>query len=772
MGKYKFAICLSLFLTAGILLEYPVYGQQQFQGERYNNRVDFIPVKELRELLSKATSDTSRINHHLDIAQHYIFQKPLLATDVDSAGVHLKSAWRIAADMPSKRFSYQVMLVYAKLYHKQKLPRNQMKAYMQATSFARQMGNKLLEAEVWYYSVMRLRDNDGSSYIYDYRQRVKTAYQLFATYGKSSEDHSKEAFLLKELADFDLNDNKLDPAVQKMLAVIKLHKTYHLRDLEYAYDLLSAVYDRRGELSKSLYYALESVKTVQARKEVIPDTFLNRLASAYESIGKTEESIFWYSKSYNSTPKNSPYLYVPAYALASQYIKQGQVDKALALTKKTWNEFSVRGHDMDSFMFLAFEESYTAKKQFRLAQPYIKKLLEVAAEEDLYPSWKASIYFSVSNFYFAQKMYAQALTYALKALPDQQSMTLPRQIQLNETLYKIDLAMNRPADAFDHFQAYHNLRDSIFSQQNLNTIERLQVEFKTSQKENENEILTRKSQLQNQELGRLQVIKNSTIALLICVSIVLLLLYGRFRLKKKHHAEAARQKAELDIAYSRLETSVLQKNQLLEDKERLIREVHHRVKNNLQLTMSLLNSQSYYLEDASAIAAIRESQHRLKSIALIHQKLYQSDIVSMINIHPYIVELISYLRDSLSDGKKIRFELDITDLNMDIAAAVPLGLFINEAITNCFKYAFPDHEEGLIEVSLKPGSGSRYELRIRDNGIGLPENFDQGTVNTMGMTLMNGLSGQMDAELSIFNASGLVVHLVFENRESLSTELT
>ena len=284
-----------------------------------------------------------------------------------------------------------------------------------------------------------------------------------------------------------------------------------------------------------------------------------------------------------------------------------------------------------------------------------------------------------------------------------------------------------------------------------------------NQKENENEILRKKSQLQSQELNRIQWIKNATFVGLAFLTIVLILIYGRFRLKKKLHDTLVKKKADIDLAYAKLEVNVQQKNKLIEEKESLIKEVHHRVKNNLQLTMSLLNSQSYYLEDLSAIEAIKESQHRLKSIALIHQKLYQTENVATINIQPYIVELVEYLKESLNDDKKISFELDILNLELDISKAVPLGLIINEAITNIFKYAFPDMPGGKIVIKLKEHQENCYELFIKDNGIGLAPDFDYEQSNTLGIILMKGLSTQIDGTFTMESYNGVLVSLIFTN---------
>ncbi|HJY13883.1 MAG TPA: sensor histidine kinase, partial [Flavobacterium sp.] len=149
-----------------------------------------------------------------------------------------------------------------------------------------------------------------------------------------------------------------------------------------------------------------------------------------------------------------------------------------------------------------------------------------------------------------------------------------------------------------------------------------------------------------------------------------------------------------------------------------MKEIHHRVKNNLQTVISLLNSQSAYLDNDMALSAIKNSQHRIHSMSLIHQKLYNAENISTINMPNYIKELVEYLKESFNTGQRIRFEINVAPLELDVAQAVPLGLILNEAITNSIKYAFPDDRNGMVYIKLESTADKRYLLAISDNGIG------------------------------------------------------
>jgi two-component sensor histidine kinase len=204
---------------------------------------------------------------------------------------------------------------------------------------------------------------------------------------------------------------------------------------------------------------------------------------------------------------------------------------------------------------------------------------------------------------------------------------------------------------------------------------------------------------------------------------------------------------------------------LLCQQERLLKEIHHRVKNNLQVVMSLLNSQADSLKDKAALSAIQESQHRVQAMALIHQKLYQSQGVARINMQEYIEEVVAYLHESYCLDQLVRFQLEVEPIELDVTQAVPLGLIINEVITNAFKYAFPDGRPGTVCLLLQRLEEATYQLTIADDGIGLPANYDPSQSHSLGMTLLHGFSGQLSGELTITSSPGLTINLVFEEEQ-------
>jgi two-component system, sensor histidine kinase PdtaS len=205
---------------------------------------------------------------------------------------------------------------------------------------------------------------------------------------------------------------------------------------------------------------------------------------------------------------------------------------------------------------------------------------------------------------------------------------------------------------------------------------------------------------------------------------------------------------------------------LLTEKEWLLKEIHHRVKNNLQVVMSLLNSQASSLHDKAALAAIQESQHRVQAMALIHQKLYQAQSVARIHMTSYIHDVAAYLQESYNLPQLIRFNLSVEPIQLDVTLAVPLGLIINEATTNALKYAFPNGRSGRISIKLHRLEDAIYQLIIQDDGVGLPEGFDPSQSRTLGMTLIHGFCGQLAGELTITSVSGVRISLVFAEEQN------
>jgi two-component system, sensor histidine kinase PdtaS len=188
----------------------------------------------------------------------------------------------------------------------------------------------------------------------------------------------------------------------------------------------------------------------------------------------------------------------------------------------------------------------------------------------------------------------------------------------------------------------------------------------------------------------------------------------------------------------------------LKEKELLLAEIHHRVKNNLQIIESLLGMQSDIVPDAAAVSILKESQNRVKSMALIHQVLYESQDFSRVDFSCVIQNLVDNLKISYAlEASKIEIAMNVEQVYLPLDTSIPLGLIVNELCSNALKHAFPDNCPGKLEISFEYLDSNSLGLVVSDNGVGIPEEFDMENTTSLGLQLIQLLSKQISADLSI-----------------------
>ena len=192
----------------------------------------------------------------------------------------------------------------------------------------------------------------------------------------------------------------------------------------------------------------------------------------------------------------------------------------------------------------------------------------------------------------------------------------------------------------------------------------------------------------------------------------------------------------------------------LKEKEILIKEIHHRVKNNLQIIISLLYLQSKKTDDPVTGDALLDSQTRVKSMALVHEKLYQSEDLGSIDFSGYVQNLVGNLMISYgTDKNRIRVAISIQKLPITINTAIPLGLIMNELVSNTLKYAFPDGQSGELNISGEV-QGNQIIVKVRDNGCGIPDTFDWKHADSLGLHLVQMLTRQLKGTIELSRTSG------------------
>jgi two-component sensor histidine kinase len=214
---------------------------------------------------------------------------------------------------------------------------------------------------------------------------------------------------------------------------------------------------------------------------------------------------------------------------------------------------------------------------------------------------------------------------------------------------------------------------------------------------------------------------------------------------------------DLRLATNRLEAS-------LREKDVVIKEVHHRVKNNMQVINGFLLLQSQYLTDPLSIKMMEEAQQRVKTMALVHERLYQSKSLEFIDASDYINSLVTDLLNSSLLETRIETRVDVDHININLDMAIPCGLIINELVTNSLKHAFKGRTGGLISVSMHLGADHRFTLTVQDDGVGLPADYTRRSAATLGTQLVRVLVGQLGGEMIVSGKNGAVFAMSFPEK--------
>jgi two-component sensor histidine kinase len=318
-----------------------------------------------------------------------------------------------------------------------------------------------------------------------------------------------------------------------------------------------------------------------------------------------------------------------------------------------------------------------------------------------------------------------------------------------EYQYKLDSAEGKYAEALNDHILYQRYRDSSSAIAQTQQLDDINQRFTTEKKDQDIRLLQDQALLRQAQLQRQAATRNWTLSGIAFLMLILLLLYRQYKIKTRANAATNQQNEVL--------------NKLVDEKEWLIREVHHRVKNNLQTIMSLLElpTESPNFDPLSAIQA---SQNRIFATSLLHQKLYQGDNRSSVNMGIYIPELVHYLREVFQTGRRIELKTSVEPIDLDISQAVPIGIIVNEAVTNAIKHAFTlKSENAVIRVSLRKIDADAALLKIADNGTGVsPELAERKT--GLGLRLVFALSDDIDGKVEMVSGPGTTISVRFTPR--------
>ncbi|MEO1054240.1 MAG: histidine kinase dimerization/phosphoacceptor domain -containing protein [Bacteroidota bacterium] len=414
-------------------------------------------------------------------------------------------------------------------------------------------------------------------------------------------------------------------------------------------------------------------------------------------------------------------------------------------------------YDMLGTSFLDEGELNKAQKYFDL-----KVQSAIAAGDTLEIAWA---YSRLDALFIKQKKYNEAKAASLTArdllLKSLQNDQIKSQLRLMVSIYEdlsyIDSALNIPESSLAHYKTHAAYKNKLLNLEKSDALEELRLSYESERQDKNIQLLAAKNQVQMAQQQKERHLVIASIIGIVLLTLLLVLTYKRYTLKNKDFNTIQAQKTDIEVRNA--------------TNQKLINEIHHRVKNNLQIMLSMLNTQGYLLkDDDKAKAIVKESQNRIKSLALIHNNIHHSGRYLTVNAQPYLKELTQNVMASFSTkAERIQLEAAIEDVEISMNFAVPLGLIINELMTCILQYA-SGHEQEASTLSLKFARvvDHVYELTLSDDGLGFPPDFDLTGSNNFGMQLVEGLTQQLAGSLTISSDCGICFN--FTLKDSLVSE--
>jgi len=421
--------------------------------------------------------------------------------------------------------------------------------------------------------------------------------------------------------------------------------------------------------------------------------------------------------------------------------------KAMLLAKKINAEKDIYGSQVNMGAALI------GLSKFDEAEPLLYEVEQKAkAHND--KSVLITTYEGLGDIFFNRENYAAAEKYFLKGLATARINQRKELIQVFYTkLAKCCRKLAKYDLAFAYTDSASTLSHELLNEQNLRQLNEMAAIYESNEKEKQIGKLNAQNALSITEASLRKTERNYFIVASVLLLALAVLAYIAFVSNKRKKEQLAVQK------------KLIEKS--LQEKEVLLREIHHRVKNNLQIVSSLLSLQSNYITDEHALQAVRESRNRVQSMSLIHQNLYQENDLTGIEIQDYISKLCDNLFYSYNiQYNKIKLVKELQPLNLDVDIVVPLGLILNELITNSLKYAFADGREGVIKIILKEEQ-DKLKLGVYDNGMGTQLKERPHEEYAFGYKMINAFLQKLKGEMKVYSEDGTKVDIEIKNYRNI-----
>lgn len=521
-----------------------------------------------------------------------------------------------------------------------------------------------------------------------------------------------------------------------------------------------------GSMDSCIYYQLQAINIYENVDSLTPkltNAYFN-LADTYSKLKQIDKALFYARKSLQQAKTHGnlidlKYSYVQIGSINTSKASRTKApsesyqyrNKAIKEYKKAINgrvpETALESYETSAFLGLS--DNYREIYNLNLEAGHSSYLDSAEKYTDLALALVPDSLLADKNVIRAQKGYILQergkFVEALQFMNEASRFFLNRDELFNiKQVYmaKADLfkAMGAMDSAFHYQKLYYDISDSIVNLETRKYTNQLETQYETAKKERRIQALETQSKLQK---ARNQL----SLTMAVAVGFILIIVtYFLIQNRKKSNRLAEQNKI------------IQQSHKEIED---LIRESHHRIKNNLQVVSSLLKMQSKNAKSDETRANLLEAFNRVKTIAVLHQKLQGSQTFKQIQMQEFIGQLTEAIQGSLmSSDQNIQLLTDVDPILLSTDQSISVGLIINEVLTNSFKYAFPENK-GVIELKLKQKRSNTLILQICDNGKGLPEDFDVNKNPSLGYKIVNSMAVKLKGELSIISNDGTCTSLVF-----------
>jgi two-component sensor histidine kinase len=694
--------------------------------------------------LAQSKEDSSRIKILTSLAASYIVEGRA-PNRMDSVAYYLKRAKELNAVFRISKLQNRINLYSALLYFTVFSSDDSRIIFLPVIDSCRKTRDTINEAQAWMSLGYTIAEDPPSI---PYKLNC---YQNALALANQAGDSFTVLQLQEEIAHVHVLQNKFDQAEQEFFLVLQQAPKISPLLLMFTYDRMAHLYLTKGQLNKALEYGLKTQRMMGiTRDSAFADEFFNRLVSIYRALGKDAELHSWAKKQleFDLNAKDIPGVYNHIVVLSRLIREEGNAQEVFELIRRKFRERKPRSINDQRRVQQAMGDTYNYLKQYDLAE---KCYLEMIRLGNLQPNhfaiWdKALNNYTVGKFYCDRGLYSRAQPFLKISLKNFETYSTVSRIMTNHLLlFKTDSALGNYISAIHHLQESNRLRDSIFTVAKSKQVEELQVAYNTEQKDKSIKLLGEKEKLAQVQLQNARNTRNWIIAGASMLLIIAGLLYRQTVMRKRNNIIIRGKNNQLQ--------------HLVTEKEWLLKEVHHRVKNNLHTVIGLLESQALYLQD-DALLANEISKHRIYAMSLIHQQLYKGEDIKTIDMAVFLPELLDYLSESFGTDRRIRFVKEIQSIKLNVSQAIPVALIVNEAVTNSIKYAFSDDKPGIINITMQQ-SADKINLIIADNGVGMDSTIISSKTSSMGLNLMHGLTREMDGEIIIKKENGTKISVSF-----------